>query len=84
MSRDTKSHLAFLYRFCFLQLVLYHSQVKLNASFEMSVPTAFQAELYLHAVVLMSKEEGKQNQNVILSEVNGTFAAMIVQLRQKT
>lgn len=49
----------------------------------MSVPTALEANIYSHEIVLMSRELGKKELNINKTAVNNTLAGMAVQLLQK-
>lgn len=68
----------------FLPLVFdSNSRGKPQMTFEKGVLTAFQAQLYFHAPVLMNREIGAKKLNIFLNAMNSTLAEIAFQLVQK-
>lgn len=65
--------------------MLENSQEKANATiqYEINVPTAFDAQVYFHAMVLMRREFGKKKVNIHRSAANSMTAGMAFLLVQK-
>lgn len=63
---------------CSLQLALDISQAKAQKTYEMTVQTAPQAQLDLHAIVFISRKVGKKKPNIIQNTVYGRLAVMAV------
>lgn len=51
--------------------------------FGINVPTAFGAQIYLHVVVLTSREVGVKKLNIVCTTMNRSVAEMTVQHVQK-
>lgn len=66
----------------FLRLGLDSIQATVKMPYTMSVPTAFEAQLYFHSLVLISREVGKKKPNKIHISVNSTFFGMAARILQ--
>lgn len=63
--------------------MLDNSQTKAHFQYEMSVPTAFVAQLYFHAVVLLSRDVKIKNSNIVQKAMKRTMVGMVFQLVRK-
>lgn len=68
----------------FVQQVVDDSQSEANMTYRMSMPTLVDASLYLHAILLKSKADGKKMLIINLSSVNSELPCMVAQLVQKS
>lgn len=62
-----------------MQLASNNSQAKAHLPYDMSVATAFEAKLYLHALALMSREVKRKKPNVVQNAIKSTTAGVAVQ-----
>lgn len=69
--------------FPFLQLKLGNSQTKAKTPYEMSVPKAFVANLFLYAMVLLNIKVRLKRLNINQGAENRTLARMTVLLAQE-
>lgn len=68
----------------FLQLVFdSNSRGKAKLPYGMSVPAAFTAKLYFHALALLCRQEGVKNLNVMLNAGNAPQEGIAIQVVQK-
>lgn len=67
----------------FLQLVLYNNEAKERMPNEMSMPTAFEANLYFHSTFFGRREAGRNKLNISGNAVNSTVASIEFQLVYK-
>lgn len=66
----------------FQQLQLYNIETKGKIPYEMSVATPFEASLYFHVMVVMSKDVGKKKLVIYQDAVSSTLDDMVVQFVQ--
>lgn len=64
--------------------MLYNSQAKPQALYNMSMLTALQSQIYFYGKVLMSREIEKKKLNIVHNAVKGTLAGMAVHLVEMT
>lgn len=65
----------------FLQLFLdSNSRRKARAPFGMSVPTSFEAHLYCHALMLISRKVGANKLNIYRNAINEALERVVVQV----
>lgn len=66
-----------------LQSVLDDSQAKAQIPYQMSVPTGLKAQLYFHAIALLSREVGKKKLNIFQKAVNTMLVVLRFYLRRR-
>lgn len=80
---NLKSFIAVFKGSQFLQLLHVSSQAKALLAYKMSASTAFKAQIYLHAVAMMSREAQRKNLEIVWDAMNITMVGMAVQLVRK-
>lgn len=82
--REGSFHVTLLISARVLQLVLDNCHAKSHIPYGMSVPTAFEVLLYVHAVDLMSRKVIRIRPKIGQKAVSSTRACMLAKLVQKT